>query len=208
MGVEDACRILGISQLASKADIKTAYRLAALRTHPDRPGGSDLEFKQAAWAYRILCDPSLQAESGSGANTRNPNVNGHHGLVQRRVGAYDPLRTVNAAEAEQLFRDAFDGKGVEEVLRDMASRHADGRLVNNGLHSACMREALYNKLLIEVQERARLQNLLGDGDKTTVVSREILTTEDGKSFVKVKTITYWRDGRVENDIVMKERFIR
>ncbi|ODQ63976.1 DnaJ-domain-containing protein [Nadsonia fulvescens var. elongata DSM 6958] len=37
--------------------IKRAYRLAALRTHPDKPTGTQAEFERVALAYAVLVDP-------------------------------------------------------------------------------------------------------------------------------------------------------
>lgn len=52
--------ILGISREATDADIKRAYRRAALKYHPDRnPGDAEAaeKFKEAAEAYEVLSDP-------------------------------------------------------------------------------------------------------------------------------------------------------
>lgn len=52
--------ILGIGKDATDAEIKKAYRRAALKYHPDRnPGNSEAaeKFKEAAEAYEILSDP-------------------------------------------------------------------------------------------------------------------------------------------------------
>ena len=44
---------LGVSQNASDAEIKKAYRKSILKTHPDKPGGSTEAFRkiQEAWEY-------------------------------------------------------------------------------------------------------------------------------------------------------------
>jgi molecular chaperone DnaJ len=52
--------ILGIARDADTAEVKKAYRKAALRWHPDKnPGNSEAEerFKEAAEAYAVLSDP-------------------------------------------------------------------------------------------------------------------------------------------------------
>jgi len=42
-------------------EIKNAYRHAANRTHPDKPGGSDEAFQEVKLAYDILSDPERRA---------------------------------------------------------------------------------------------------------------------------------------------------
>jgi tetratricopeptide (TPR) repeat protein len=56
--------ILGLSQSATQAEIKTAYRKLALRYHPDKNGGSSYaeeRFKQISEAYRVLSNPRKKA---------------------------------------------------------------------------------------------------------------------------------------------------
>lgn len=56
--------ILGLSQTATQAEIKTAYRKLALRYHPDKNGGSSYaeeRFKQISEAYRVLSNPRKKA---------------------------------------------------------------------------------------------------------------------------------------------------
>ena len=46
--------ILGIRSDASASEIRKAYRKAALRWHPDKPGGCGEKFRQIQEAYEIL----------------------------------------------------------------------------------------------------------------------------------------------------------
>ena len=47
---------LGISKSADAAEIKKAYRKAAIKNHPDK-GGDPEEFKKVTSAYEVLSDP-------------------------------------------------------------------------------------------------------------------------------------------------------
>jgi len=71
--VKDYYSILGVDHLASKADIKKAYRKLAMQYHPDRnPGDSAAEkkFKEVSEAYDMLSNPEkihAQRQGGFGA---------------------------------------------------------------------------------------------------------------------------------------------
>lgn len=60
MSKPDYYETLGVSQQASEAEIKKAYRKLAMKYHPDRTKGdkaSEEKFKQATEAYEILSNP-------------------------------------------------------------------------------------------------------------------------------------------------------
>lgn len=57
---EDYYQVLGVSRTASESEIKSAYRRAAMKCHPDRcPGDKDAEerFKKVNEAFSVLSDP-------------------------------------------------------------------------------------------------------------------------------------------------------
>jgi molecular chaperone DnaJ len=59
---DDLYQRLGVPPGAAIAELRRAYRLLALRFHPDRAGDqSTLHFQRIAEAYRILADPGLRA---------------------------------------------------------------------------------------------------------------------------------------------------
>ncbi|MFI4973494.1 MAG: DnaJ domain-containing protein [Caulobacterales bacterium] len=50
----EARRILGVSSLAGPDEIRRAFRAAAKRAHPDRPGGDVGRFREVMEAYEVL----------------------------------------------------------------------------------------------------------------------------------------------------------
>jgi len=51
-------KVLGVPRNASQSEIKDAYRRLAKERHPDRPGGSEVEFSRLQEAHAVLSDPN------------------------------------------------------------------------------------------------------------------------------------------------------
>lgn len=63
--MKDLYKILGVSEDASEADIKKAYRTLARTLHPDATGGDKAKterFKEVSDAWSVLGDPAKRAE--------------------------------------------------------------------------------------------------------------------------------------------------
>jgi DnaJ-class molecular chaperone len=53
---------LGLREDATQEDVRAAYKRAAQRTHPDKPGGDTKEFRKVKHAYAILVSPHRRAQ--------------------------------------------------------------------------------------------------------------------------------------------------
>ena len=63
MEVKEAYEILGVSEGATKEEIKKAYRKLAMKYHPDKNDGDDTKFKELAHAYEVANDPSKSSSN-------------------------------------------------------------------------------------------------------------------------------------------------
>ncbi|HVX65654.1 MAG TPA: molecular chaperone DnaJ [Bryobacteraceae bacterium] len=105
MEKRDYYEILGVDRSVSEQELKSAYRQAALKFHPDRnPGSKDAEdkFKEAAEAYGILSDPQKRA-----AYDRY----GHAGISGAAGNAYEGAGFTDLSDifGDFFFGDLFGG---------------------------------------------------------------------------------------------------
>ncbi len=104
--------VLGVSQDASEAEIKKAYRRRAMEFHPDRNNGSkgaEEKFKEATEAYEVLCDP---------AQRQQYNRFGHAGLRSGGGGGggFGGFHSFDLSEALNIFMRDFGGAGGFEAI--------------------------------------------------------------------------------------------
>jgi molecular chaperone DnaJ len=128
VALEDHYALLGVSRDASRAEIRRAYRLLALKLHPDRAGyGSTMLFQRVAEAYRVLSDAASRSAYDRRLREAEapPQTTNRHGrplrrdeLVARLSGPLDVLLGRAAA------RRGHDG--VIELLLNAAEALAGG----------------------------------------------------------------------------------
>lgn len=97
----DLYALLGVNQNASEGEIKSGYRKAALKYHPDRHANkseeekkeAEAKFKLVGEAYEVLSDPEKKARYDSGVDLEdidNPHA-GHDNYGQGHGhGGVDP----------------------------------------------------------------------------------------------------------------------
>ena len=79
-------RVLGVSRMATADEVRTAFRRAAKRIHPDVSAAPDaeLQFQRLAEAHEILSNPSARASwerssrATASSTTRSPWQPRHH----------------------------------------------------------------------------------------------------------------------------------
>jgi molecular chaperone DnaJ len=101
MEKRDYYKVLGVPRNATEAEIKKAYRQAALKYHPDKnPGSKEAEekFKEAAEAYQVLSDPEKR---------RLYDQYGHEGLRGAGVGGFSGFEDIFSSFGD-IFEDFFN----------------------------------------------------------------------------------------------------
>jgi curved DNA-binding protein CbpA len=67
--------ILGVKPDASQDEIKKAFRIKAMKTHPDRPEGDEELFKRVQRAYDVLSDPEKRKRYDETGDDGSSNAN-------------------------------------------------------------------------------------------------------------------------------------
>ena len=69
----DHYSVLGLRRNFTAAELKAAYHQAAVKLHPDKPGGSAAAFARLAAAHRCLVDADCRAAFDLGGDLERPN---------------------------------------------------------------------------------------------------------------------------------------
>ncbi len=129
MSKRDYYDVLGLSRDSSAAEIKTAYRRAAQKYHPDRNDGdkeSEEKFKEAKEAYEVLSDTQVRSRYDRFGHA-NDNHNSGHGATGGP--SFDDI--INAA------RSAFHG-GVTTNIRQQVGVPIDIMLNGGSINISIM----------------------------------------------------------------------
>jgi molecular chaperone DnaJ len=114
----DYYEVLGVARGASADEIKSAYRKAALKWHPDRNQQKSPEaeenFRQASEAYSVLSDPQKRATYDRF---------GHAGLGNRGFEASGGFNATIFEEFQDILGDLF---GFEQVFGGGGARRGRG----------------------------------------------------------------------------------
>lgn len=123
--IESLYEVLGVARDASPAEIRKAYRKAALVNHPDKnPGDKEAEarFLRVSQAYEVLSDPAKRAHYDRGGSSRE---------LDRGFDFSRASEMFNANFGESLMRQWQPGMTVSGTLvcngkRTKITIHPDG----------------------------------------------------------------------------------
>jgi molecular chaperone DnaJ len=163
----DYYKILAIPRNATEAEIKKAYRQAAMKYHPDKnPGNKEAEekFKEASEAYQVLSDPEKR---------RLYDQYGHEGLRGAGVGGFSGFEDIFSRFGDifgfgDLFEVGFGGRSSRQ-RRTGPQRGSDLRY---DLSISFMEAALgvEKEIQIEKPESCEICNATGAAPGTGRVS--------------------------------------
>lgn len=126
---DDHYKLLGLASSAGDADVKRAYKAAALRWHPDKNpqdrARAESMFKRVAEAYRTLNDPRQRASydrtiAEASSASKVPTYTSKRSFVP--TSSPPPAPTHTMEDAYSLFEDFFGGqdpfKDFDELFKD------------------------------------------------------------------------------------------
>ena len=125
-GKRDYYEVLGVSRTASADEIKSAYRKAAMKWHPDRnpenKQAAEMNFREATEAYGVLCDAQKRAAYDRFGHAGVTGIQGAGGFESSIFEEFQDIFGDFFG-----FEDLFGGGGRGRRGRGGAQRGADLR---------------------------------------------------------------------------------
>ncbi len=163
----DYYEVLGVSRDASQAEIKKAYRKAAVKFHPDKnpdDPAAEEKFKELGQAYEALGDEEKRAAYDRYGHAAFQNGGGGGG---RRGGFHDPMdifsQVFGGGGGGGMFDDLFGGGGRRS--RD-ASGKKRGSDLRYDLEISLEEAAEGTEKELEIEKYASCKTCSGSGAKS------------------------------------------
>src|ERR671939_1900245 len=121
--------VLGVPRNASQSEIREAYRRLAKERHPDRPGGSEVEFSRLQEANAVLSDPNRRRQHDEALDLAHAadqlaSLNLDFGSVEDELSAKRRERESGGPSLGERLRGRFGRK--EEDPYESLRREARG----------------------------------------------------------------------------------
>ena len=104
MSLKQARETLGISPKAGPGEVRRAFREAAKRAHPDRPGGNPERFRQVVDAYHLLQTASAERTAARDSVIQPPARTERAAPQDGRL-SISPLVALNGGKVEHRLTD-------------------------------------------------------------------------------------------------------
>ncbi len=180
----DYYEVLGVSRDASQAEIKKAYRKAAVKFHPDKnpddPSAED-KFKELGEAYEALGDEDKRA-----AYDRYGHAAFQGGRGGGRGGFHDPMDIFSqvfggGGGGGSMFDDLFGGGGGRRGGGSTKKRGSDLRY---DLEISLEEAASGTEKELEIEKYAQCKKCTGTGSKSGSSGAKACTTCGGHGVVQ------------------------
>jgi len=190
---QDYYSILQLTRSATDADIKKAYKLLALKNHPEKTPNDQIaneKFIQVSEAYDVLSDPKKRATydqfGEEGLKSGVPAGSGN-------AGAWTHGYTFHG-NADKVFRDFFGGDNPFQEFYDRVD--GDMHMGFGGLHG---RGAKKQDPAIERELALSLQEVFHGCTKKMKISRRVMNDDGHTSSIRDKILTItvkkgWKPG--------------
>ncbi|KAK4459280.1 hypothetical protein QBC42DRAFT_274787 [Cladorrhinum samala] len=178
----DPYQVLSLSRDATPDQIKSAYRKAALKNHPDKaPKGEENTYKEAfqriAFAYAILSDPIRRKRydtTGSTAESASADD------FDWATFYAEQFRDAVSAEAIETFRKQY--KGSDEEKDDLLAAYEE-----------------FEGDMDKVYESVMLSDVIDDDERFRAIIDQAIRDGEVEKYKKyAKETKKARDGRVKN----------
>ena len=120
----DHYKVLGVASGASEKAVSQAYRMASLRWHPDRAGGSKAAFQRVQQPYETLSDPSRRANYDNGVKEEREREDIYASWKDLYCPFGDPFERKRKAKKEA---QAAAAEAAEAATRRPRAQHQQAR---------------------------------------------------------------------------------
>ncbi len=143
---EDYYEILGISRTATETEIKSAFRRAAMKCHPDRnPGDKNAEeqFKKVNEAFSVLSDPQKKQVYDQYGHD---GLNGAGGFGGFNASGFADVGDIFGSVFGDIFGGGFGARGGKPRVRRGEDLKVDVDLTLEQAYSGLEKEVSYTRL--------------------------------------------------------------